>query len=923
MLPNDFIYRFSDLATYAPIGLIGVWRWSVWFFQKVIGAWYRATPTNPTASLFPLSIVTPVYNENPVLFQQALFSWAQNRPQEIIAIIDASDTACIGVFQTFQKHFHPTMLIVTDTPGKRPALALGSRRATGQIVALVDSDTVWDDDIRDTLLAPFADESVGGVACRQAVLTPVTPAEKLFDIRFSIRYLHEYPYLMRVGDALTCLSGRTAVYRRAALLPVLDEMLDETFLWKKCISGEDKRLTSLIMRNGWKVRYQNSATVRTQGMSGLRRFFDQNLRWSRNSWRTDLRLIGSAWVWRREPFFAYHLVDRAVQPFTLLLGPIYLTVALYFQHWLAAILLLTWFFASRTIKLLPHLREKPGDIRYVPLFTIAQYHLAVLKLYALLTLDFQSWITRWDLRRLKRSVFGLLPSRAATLAIITGIGYFVFSDAAIVAQALETQRERSIIPYTDDFSPLRLEEQEAEFWHERQTHEYAEYATRPRETPRSVLHKFNIPEERMEALFPKRLPDRFLPANTKVRFPITDLRHTISPAAVAATTALPVKITYRPEENMIHITGKGTVIKLATIQAALPSGQTLLVETTPGEWLLRSKLYVSEGVTLVLDGAEVARLKIASSANGFSYIRSQHGRILINHTSVTSWDESLQAPDTDISDGRAFIVAYGSGRMDVQHSDIGYLGFPLEVAKQYQDFGGNYGLSWKLQNGTFGRYAMAGNVTGNRVHHNYFGLYAYGASGMLITENEFFENLEYGIDPHDDSNNLIIENNFVHDNGNHGIIGSKRVRYSTIRSNRSVNNRLHGIMLDKDTDYLLVENNTVSGNVNGITLADSHHNLVRNNRIVANRFGIRASIGSSKNTFSGNTISRNERGVFLYEDAQRNIIRDNTIAENGEGVYLKNAKLNAVIHSLKQGDNRLDIKLNDSAQYTNFIGSIP
>ena len=34
-------------------------------------------------------------------------------------------------------------MVVTPNPGKRPALALGIRKAKSKIVALVDSDVIW------------------------------------------------------------------------------------------------------------------------------------------------------------------------------------------------------------------------------------------------------------------------------------------------------------------------------------------------------------------------------------------------------------------------------------------------------------------------------------------------------------------------------------------------------------------------------------------------------------------------------------------------------------------------------------------------------------------------------------------------------------------------------------------------------------
>jgi hypothetical protein len=40
----------------------------------------------------------------------------------------------------------------------------------------------------------------------------------------------------------------------------------------------------------------------------------------------------------------------------------------------------------------------------------------------------------------------------------------------------------------------------------------------------------------------------------------------------------------------------------------------------------------------------------------------------------------------------------------------------------------------------------------------------------VVRDNEFHDNVLYGIDPHTDSHRLLIERNVVHHNGKHGII---------------------------------------------------------------------------------------------------------------------------------------------------------
>ena len=183
-----------------------------------------------------------------------------------------------------------------------------------------------------------------------------------------------------------------------------------------------------------------------------------------------------------------------------------------------------------------------------------------------------------------------------------------------------------------------------------------------------------------------------------------------------------------------------------------------------------------------------------------------------------------------------------------------------------------------------------GHVENNKIHHNYFGLYTFGSTGMIFRNNEIYENVQYGFDPHDDSNNFLVEYNDVHDNGNHGIIFSKRCFNNVIRWNRSYDNRLHGVMLDRNSTGNSVYGNILTGNTDGVALWDSHDNAVYDNKVLRNKRGIRLN-----NTASNNDITRNEiaestqYGLYLYDNASENWFWNNRMDGNEVGVYIKSS----------------------------------
>jgi hyaluronan synthase len=169
--------------------------------------------------------------------------------------------------------------------------------------------------------------------------------------------------------------------------------MGERFLGVPCNSGEDKRLTTLLLERGWSTYMQRSARVWSMFPADARTFFKQRLRWARNTWRSDLRALSHSWVYRH-PFLAYTMIDKAVSSFTLLFSPFFMGLALARQDWPVVLALFAWWMVSRSAKLLPHLKRRPSSLLLVPAFTLVSFVMAVVKLYALLTIRRQQWLTR-------------------------------------------------------------------------------------------------------------------------------------------------------------------------------------------------------------------------------------------------------------------------------------------------------------------------------------------------------------------------------------------------------------------------------------------------------------------------------------------------------------------------------------------------
>ena len=158
-------------------------------------------------------------------------------------------------------------------------------------MALVDSDTIWAPDVAVEVSKPFADEQIGGVGTRQSVYGTKGFLARITDMFLDHRYFDENASQSYLGRAVSCLSGRTAVYRRQLLLDVEHDFMTETFWGVPSLSGDDKRLTTLILERGYLTYMQRTAQVWSTFPTTWRVFFRQRLRWARNTWRSDLRAL--------------------------------------------------------------------------------------------------------------------------------------------------------------------------------------------------------------------------------------------------------------------------------------------------------------------------------------------------------------------------------------------------------------------------------------------------------------------------------------------------------------------------------------------------------------------------------------------------------------------------------------------------------
>jgi len=311
-----------------------------------------------------------------------------------------------------------------------------------------------------------------------------------------------------------------------------------------------------------------------------------------------------------------------------------------------------------------------------------------------------------------------------------------------------------------------------------------------------------------------------------------------------------------------------------------------VVQLSSKSYEITKPLYVQDNIRMDITNATVDNLYLRSDPNyDITTLTFRDSEALFDHVNVTSYVTTTKGPDTNYNDGRSFLRAYGSARMDMLDTTSSFMGMTKDQATNpalqarlgFISQGGVYGVSWRISSGTFGQNDSTGWIERSTFKHNYIGAFTFGAQGMMWRNNLFTENHVYGLDPHDDSNNATIEYNRFVSNGKHGFIVSKRCDYNVIKDNISIDNKLHGFMLHDNSDYNVFENNVAIGNYDNFVMYQSSFNMVRNNKAYNPRGSqVRINQASIQNYIENNQFYGGSRGVYLYGSDNGTEIANNT-----------------------------------------------
>lgn len=295
-------------------------RWGVVYFHAIK---YKPYEYDGDRKFFT-SVLIPVVDEPLDLFKQVLERIAKQCPGEIIVVIngpknEALEKCCEEFNEEKEEDYTKVQCFYTPEAGKRNAVYLGMQHVSenSEIVALVDSDTVWTEGTLSELVKPFAcDEKIGGVTTRQKILEPNRKLVTMFANLLEEIRAEGTMKAMSVTGKVGCLPGRTIAFRTDVLKDSMEEFMHEEFMGIHKEVSDDRSLTNLTLEKGYKTVMQDTSVIYTDAPTKWKKFIRQQFRWSEGSQYNNIRM--TKWMLKNAPLMCFIYWSDMIMPMILI-----------------------------------------------------------------------------------------------------------------------------------------------------------------------------------------------------------------------------------------------------------------------------------------------------------------------------------------------------------------------------------------------------------------------------------------------------------------------------------------------------------------------------------------------------------------------------------------------------------------------------
>ena len=378
------------LGVYVGITLSRLWYSYILLY---ISEHQRAPPSARSYNRERLSVIIPFYNEDPVLLDRTLHHLLLADGNKQVIVVDDGSTTTDCAEMVRRKYPGVVFVRYEQNRGKRHAQQEASKYLDGAFVITLDSDAVVEYDALTKLVTPLLnDERLGATTGNVKVLDY---DENFLTRMIAARYWNAFSLERKALSSygiVTCCSGVLSAYRRTLWDEKLPAYTSQTFLGVPCTYGDDRHLTNLLLRDGWRITLANDAVVHTAVPTTYRQFFRQQLRWKKSFLRESY--ISLTFAFRHSWLLPIEVLFSLLIPFMGLAVRVAAIIGVLLYPWL----IIPFALSIATVALLRNyflMWEQPRLSLYsIPYAFLHEFGLYWLYFIALFGLRETTWRTR-------------------------------------------------------------------------------------------------------------------------------------------------------------------------------------------------------------------------------------------------------------------------------------------------------------------------------------------------------------------------------------------------------------------------------------------------------------------------------------------------------------------------------------------------
>lgn len=255
-----------------------------------------------------VTFVIPSKNEKDAIYDTIRNCTIIDYPKEkfeIIAINDGSTDNTLAEMLRAKKDFPSVNIIVEHwrkNKGKREGMNFGFRKAKGEIIIQLDSDSYPAPDALRYLVAPFENPSIAIVSAHSEPTNKDQNALTKMQTAYYFMSFRALKATESLFNLVFCCPGCCSAYRKKYILPALKEFNEETFLGQKYSFGDDRSLTNHMIKRGYKTIYVANAIAYTIVPDNMKQLLKQQIRWKKSWFINTMR--ASRFILKRDTFVA-------------------------------------------------------------------------------------------------------------------------------------------------------------------------------------------------------------------------------------------------------------------------------------------------------------------------------------------------------------------------------------------------------------------------------------------------------------------------------------------------------------------------------------------------------------------------------------------------------------------------------------------